>query len=310
MGQRPMRVFVYEAFMPAGGTYMAYHIGRILRQHFGLEVVAVGTRPADGMFRYPVTLPVVDHAELLDTAGPDDLLVCNPSFSDWLFGLRLPCQKLCYVQGIRTFQVLDVFFDRYVFVSEWVRRFVNQSYGIDGPVIPAFIDTDTFHAGGAEPAPRRRRACAVMERKHDPLVFERLCRAYERLHGGETLPVEMVPLASQAALAVRFRECRVFLGLDVMEGFGLPMLEAMACGCAAVGWDSGGCREYARPGHNALLARYGDIDVLAGLLHTALADDGVAGSLGVAGAETGANFGQDRFDRAWIAELESLVSRR
>lgn len=305
-----MRVFVYEAFMPAGGTFMAYHIGRILREHFGLEVLAVGTRPAAGMFRYPVSLPVVDHAHLLAAAAPDDLLICNPSFSDSLFGLRLPCRKLSYVQNVRTFRVLDVFFDRYVFVSEWVRRFVNLYYGIDGPVIPAFIDTDTFHAGGAEPAVRRRRICAVMERKHDPLVFERLSRAYERLSGGEPLPVEMVPRASQAELATRFRGARVFLGLDVMEGFGLPMLEAMACGCATVGWDSGGCHEYARPGRNVLLARYGDIDLLAGLLRTALTDDEAAGSLGAEGAATAPDFCPERFDRAWISVLEPLVHRR
>lgn len=149
-----------------------------------------------------------------------------------------------------------------------------------------------------------------MERKHEPLVFDRLCRTYERLHDGERIPVEMVPVLPQGELAERLRQCRVFLSLDAMEGFGLPMLEAMACGCAAVGWDSGGCCEYARSGRNALLARHGDDEALARLLRTVLVDDPVAERLSVSGMETGAGFGQDRFSAAWERELESLLRRR
>lgn len=301
-----MRVFVYQAFVQAGGTYMAYHLGRILRQEFGLEVAAVGARPSGGMFHYPVPLPVVDEDELVRRAAPDDLLICNPSFSDRLFGLRLPCRKLCYVQGLRTFQVLDVFFDRYVFVSGWVREFVNRYYGIDGPVIPAFIESDVFHAAGAAAAPHRRPVCAVMLRKHEPVVLESLRRVYARMFGGAP-PVELIPVVAQPDLADAFRRSRVFLGLDVMEGFGLPMLEAMACGCAVVGWDSGGCSEFARWGHDALLARYGDFESLARLLHAALTDDGLAASLGSAGAAAAAAFDRDRFERSWVAELGPLV---
>lgn len=305
-----MRAFVYQAYVQAGGTHMAYHIGRILRQRFGLEVFAVGEPLQKGMFGYPVVLPVVDEAAMIADVAPDDWLICNPSFSSRMFGLRLPCRKLCYVQGVRTYPVLDVFFDHYVFVSKWVRWFVERYYGIDGPVIPAFIDTEIFHARSVNPPRRRRAVCAVMARKHDPLVLERLARVYAELHGGATLPVEIIPIVPQAELARKFRACRVFLGLDVMEGFGLPMLEAMACGCAAVGWDSGGGGEYARSGYDALLARYGDLAVLARLLHLALHDDDVADALGDRGMETGAAFGPERFERAWTDELSRIVVER
>jgi glycosyltransferase involved in cell wall biosynthesis len=304
-----MRVFVYQAFVQAGGTHMAYHIGAILEQRFGLEVVAVGAAPESGLFRYPVDLPVIDEDTMLATASAADLLICNPSFSDRMFGLRLPCRKLSYVQGVRTFRVLDVFYDRYVFVSKFARRFVNQHYGIDGPVIPAFIDTDTFCPGTAAPVKHRQPVCAILERKHEPLVFERLCRTYERLHGGERLPVEMLPVLPQQELAVRLRESRVFLGLDVMEGFGLPMLEAMACGCAVAGWDSGGCGEYARNGRNALVARYGDFEALARLLRTVLVEDVVAERLASSGMKTGAEFSRGRFSAAWERELASFLGR-
>jgi glycosyltransferase involved in cell wall biosynthesis len=290
---------------------MAYHIGRVMHEAYGLEVACVGSPPADGMFTYPIRFPVVDRGRFLSDVGPTDILVCNPSFSDELFGLRLNCRTLSYIQGIRTYTVLDVFFDLYVFVSEAVRRFVGLHYGIEGTVIPAFIRTDIFQPGdqdgGGRDWERRRRTCVVLERKLNPLVFETLRRVYQAMHPGESLACEVVPVTSQQDLAERFRGSRVFLSLDAMEGFGLPMLEAMACGCAVVGWDSLGCREYAKPGENCLLARYGDFEDLARKLHTLLAEDATAQALASQGPRTARGFGVEQFDRAWTAELRGLV---
>ncbi len=64
----------------------------------------------------------------------------------------------------------------------------------------------------------------------------------------------------------------VYLGASVEEGWGLPPAEAMACGCAFVGTDIGGFREFARPGVNALLSPARDPRALAAGL-VALADD-------------------------------------
>jgi len=303
-----MRVFVYQAFCQAGGTFMAYSIGCILKQRFNAEVIAVGSHREAGMFRYHLDMPVIDEETMVRTASDNDLLICNPSFSDRMFGLRLPCRKLSYVQGVRTFKVLDVFFDRYVFVSDWVKRFIHQHYGIDGPVIPAFIDTDVFHLCDAPPVSQRRPVCAILARKHDPIVFERLRSIYARVHG-VALPFEMIPVMPQTELAQKLREYRVYLSLDAMEGFGLPMLEAMGCGCAVVGWDSGGCGEYARSGCNALLARYGDDEILVRLIHAALTDDAAAEKLADAGVHSSVGFGQSRFDAAWEQELVHFFRR-
>ncbi len=47
---------------------------------------------------------------------------------------------------------------------------------------------------------------------------------------------------------------RVFMSTSIEEGFGLPGLEAMACGCALVTTDYAGAREYAINEHNALIS--------------------------------------------------------
>ncbi len=56
---------------------------------------------------------------------------------------------------------------------------------------------------------------------------------------------------------------RLFLSSSAREGFGLPGLEAMACGCALVTTDSGGPRDYAIDGVTARVAPVGDTAGLA-----------------------------------------------
>ena len=296
-----MRAYIYQAYTPAGGTFMAYHIGRILSQYFACEVIAVGSQPTNSMFTYPVDFKVVDDAKFLQVITSDDLLVCNPSFSDKLFGLRLPCKKLCYIQGVRTFSILDVFYDHYVFVSQFVRHFVSSCYSIEATVIPAFINQACFYSENNWE--KRQPVFLISERKHDSQVFMRLLKVFSDMYPHIPLPYEVVPILPQPALADRFRQSKFFLSLDAMEGFGLPMLEAMACGCAVAGWDSGGCNEYAVSGKNVLLSRYGDFKGLAKNIHFLLTNSTEAHQLGMAGALTGSRFSQDHFDLAWIREL-------
>src|SRR5260370_5210938 len=145
MTSRTGRVFVVGAYVPNGGTHMAYHIGRILQPDFRLEVVAVmlgGEHAENSRFPYDVIFPAIPLAEMENLITDGDVLIANPSFSSHLFGLRLPGRKLMYVQGFNTFALLDCRFDHYVCVSEFVAKSVSSTYGITAPVIPAFIEID------------------------------------------------------------------------------------------------------------------------------------------------------------------------
>jgi glycosyltransferase involved in cell wall biosynthesis len=50
---------------------------------------------------------------------------------------------------------------------------------------------------------------------------------------------------SDEEIAEIYNKSRVFISTSWWEGFGLPGLEAMACGCAVITSDSGGVKEYA-----------------------------------------------------------------
>lgn len=60
-----------------------------------------------------------------------------------------------------------------------------------------------------------------------------------------------------------FNKSAVFIHSSLIEGFGSPPLEAMACGCVPVISDSIGVREYARDGKNCFLVPIKDSNALA-----------------------------------------------
>lgn len=301
-----MKVFIYQGYIQAGGTYMAYHIGRVLLQYFGANVYIVGNRPKTMMFSYPIDFPVISQDVFESGVTSDDLLICNPSFSDQQFGLRLPCRKISYVQNVCTFKVLDVFFDHYVFVSDWVKWYIEKYYGISGNVIPAFINTDIFSC--ADEWDSRRTTIPITYYKYDDVVFSRLMDVFSRKYSGSPLEFAKYPSMGQNEFAHVLRKHRYYLSLAVMEGFGLPMLEAMAAGCAAVGWDAGGSSEYTVHGRNCLIARYGDLETLADHLHYVLTNPAEARRLATAGHETGNQFDITRFDEAWKKELTTILN--
>jgi hypothetical protein len=65
----------------------------------------------------------------------------------------------------------------------------------------------------------------------------------------------------------------IFLCPSWDEGFGLPSLEAMACGAALVTYENGGSRDFAFDGETAFVAPHRDRDVLTQKLETAILDE-------------------------------------
>lgn len=70
-----------------------------------------------------------------------------------------------------------------------------------------------------------------------------------------------------------YNRSRVFLNSSAREGFGLPCIEAMACGCALVSTDNGGSRDYALHDETALVGAKGDVEKLADHIAALLRDE-------------------------------------
>jgi len=318
--QRPIdsgdrRVFVVGAYLPNGGTYMAYHLGLILHLDFGLEVTVVvlgNERPENGIFDYDVNFPTINVADMEQRIVNDDVLLANPSFSNYYFGPRLPGRKLMYVQGFKqTFYVLDCYFDHYVCVSRYVARLVRMTYGLNTPVIPAFIELDRLPTA---PAWRDRPVGSILIHLKYDSAFQSFALAKlreavaRRVPGVDLDHIHNSPTLPRANYFAQLGACRYLVSLVPEEGFGLVPLEAMALGTTIIGFDGFGGREYMRPGKNCLVTPYPDIEGVAERLVAALGAPAFAERVAGAGRLTALQFGYPQFRAAWHDQFQRFLA--
>ena len=311
--RRYRRVFVIGAYLPNGGTRMAYALGCILEREFGIPAVAVRVgeeSPDHGIHAYDLRMPMVALEQMENEIGAEDILVVNPSFSAHQFGLRLPGFKLCYVQGFSTYALLDLRLDHYVAASDFVAAFLRHTYALQARVIAPYIELDRLPVAPAwedRPAnvvlPYRKGLAEVWEASFAHLREIVRTRApdiefAEALEGGGL---------AQSELLARLGAVRHMLTLSAAEGFGLVPLEAMAMGTLAVGYDGFGGRHYMRPGDNCLVAPYPRIEQVAEDLIAALRDPARGARIARRGCATAAAYSHAAFRRAWIEELRGAL---
>ena len=107
----------------------------------------------------------------------------------------------------------------------------------------------------------------------------------------------------QESLAALYSGVDIYLCPSWDEGLGMPAMEAMACGAALVTYDNGGCRDYARDGETALVARRRDVDDLAARLQRLAVDTPLRAKVASAGeALVTTTFDWDRA----VGQLEAL----
>lgn len=311
--RRYQRVFVIGAYLPNGGTHMAYHIGRILERDFGVSAIAVQVgdeTPAHGIHAYDLAMPQVTLAQMEEAIRADDILIANPSFSSHQFGWRLPGFKLCYVQGFSTYALLDRGFDHYVAVSSFVHDFLRTVYALDTRVIAPFIDVEAMPsvpAWDARPArrvlPYRKGIAEVWEQSHARLR-DIVTRRAPHIEFADPLVGSDI---AQQDLFAQIGGTRYFLTLSAAEGFGLVPLEAMALGCTVIGYDGFGGRQYMRSGENCRVAPYPQIERVADMLIAAVDDPASSSRIAQRGQQTASEFNYAAFRTAWIEELSAAL---
>jgi glycosyltransferase involved in cell wall biosynthesis len=153
-------------------------------------------------------------------------------------------------------------------VSPWLQEVMREKYGLASYLVPNGVDEKMFYP--CEPLVSPRRPLALVF--YDPQVWKGFGEAMSaleivrqtvpdlragivgryfpevpRIEGvsfGFPHPVIYFNRPEQDELASIFCSATVFLSASWKEGFGLPGLEAMACGVPVVTTDSGGNRDF------------------------------------------------------------------
>lgn len=113
---------------------------------------------------------------------------------------------------------------------------------------------------------------------------------------------------SDAELVVLFNCCELFVFPSLYEGFGLPVLEAMACGAPVIGGDNSSIRELIV----APDARFdaGDPAAISQCMLRALTDQDFQSTLREQGRQRAGDFSWERSARRALDAIEAAVQRR
>lgn len=114
--------------------------------------------------------------------------------------------------------------------------------------------------------------------------------SHDDLSEFDTCGMIVVKPACDEDIARVYQNADIFISTSWWEGFGLPPLEAMACGCAVICSDSGGVNEYVKPGKNCLIFQPKDEDELENALIRLIDDKTLRESLSKQGVKTAKNF--------------------
>jgi glycosyltransferase involved in cell wall biosynthesis len=127
-------------------------------------------------------------------------------------------------------------------VSEDNQRYLNHAFpGIKIFRVHNSIDTGLFKYQSE----KRKQICFIPKKNPDEFVqLLNILKQRNALSDWQLVPIDNRSRTETAAI---LGESMLFINLVYQEGFGLPSAEAMASGCAVIGYHGRGGQEFFRP---------------------------------------------------------------
>jgi len=207
-------------------------------------------------------------------------------------------------------------------VSSWLQLLLKEKYGQQSVCIPNGVDPAVFSGlppkNWTPPADRFDILClarsALWKGFNDVVAAVRKLMAQDskirlivatrdEIDLPSDLPIVLKHPEKDADLGHLFRTCSIFVFPSWHEGFGLPALEAMACGAPVVMTDCGGVRDFARNGENCIVVPPRKPEILAQAINRIRLDPMLSQQLAANGLETAREFTMDRA----VEKLEKVM---
>lgn len=118
--------------------------------------------------------------------------------------------------------------------------------------------------------------------------------SHDDLSAFDTQGMSTIIPKNDTEIANIYKSSDIFISTSWWEGFGLPPIEAMGCGCSVITSDSGGVNEYAVPNVNCLMYTPKKVAELVQCLNILIADEQMRLKLSLAGQEVAKVFNWER----------------
>ena len=139
--------------------------------------------------------------------------------------------------------------------------------------------------------------------------FRRRGELHERIaQSGTGTQTVLTGVVDDELLIDLYRHAAVFVFPSLYEGFGLPVLEAMACGCPVVSSNASSLPEVA--GDAAILVNPNDVDALTAAIERVLQDEDLRSRLRKRGINQAKRFSWERTAEETIAVYRKIAGER
>jgi glycosyltransferase involved in cell wall biosynthesis len=166
-----------------------------------------------------------------------------------------------------------------IVVSKWLADLMRSEYGDENTsLVLNTVDTQQFYAPprGKQAEPTVGLVYSEVAWKGCQITLEAIAQVAQKIPNlrvvafGEVNPPDTLPpdstyvrFPAQSAIKDLYALCDVWICGSFSEGFGLPVVEAMACRCPVVSTEVGGPIDLIKPGVNGYLVPIGNAQKLA-----------------------------------------------
>ncbi len=262
---------------PVGGVKVMYqHCLLLQKQGYQAYPLLLGQYHGN-FFGYDIETRYID-----DTGyhfADNDILIF-PEYLPYLGQQFTAGKKIIFVQGAPYINLLPedsdksykaLAYDDIWYCSQFLGTRLKEDDFSEHGYISNFIDLSVFKPDDEQ---RIKGRLLVMPRKRP----QDLKTILNTIKSGN-VDIFYADNLSEAELVLEYQKSDVFLTTGYPEGFGLPPLEAMACGCVVVGFTGGGGQEFMLNEKTALVAPDGDTDTAAEQVIKALSEEDLSKSL-------------------------------
>lgn len=265
---------VFRKHQPVGGIKVMYqHCVMLNDLGFDVSPLIMGEYIGN-FFGYNLNLQYIKDVgyQLSD----DDIVIC-PEFMPYLGTKFKGCRRILFNQSQSWRYIdkqlspedkgknyIDLGYDYVINCSEYLSQMLKNHMNIPMHAITNGIDHSKFHR--IDERRIKNRVLALSRKNPEDIKIIK-----DKLKGFD-FKFRVVDGLTEDELIDEYQQADIFIATGYPEGFSLPPLEAMSCGCVIVGFTGGGASEFMIDGDTTLVSDDGDCDAVAQKMKKLLID--------------------------------------